>query len=134
MCDKAMGDNATCDNATCDVRLLRTGPPASRAQGRTLFCIFKKYSTFAPSLLFSLRMKTATGAQAKTKPTTETLTVTYDTRNAVAVKMMNALIDCKMVTVVYPPTPQHKSALDISLQEAEQGEVTFYNNVKDIFK
>jgi hypothetical protein len=32
------------------------------------------------------------------------------------------------------PVLQRKSALDVSLQEAAEGKVTYYKNVKDIFK
>ena len=62
-----------------------------------------------------------------------TITISYDARNTIAKKMMETLVATKIVKVTRPAPRRHKNALDISLQEAKEGKVTYHNSVKDIF-
>jgi hypothetical protein len=62
-----------------------------------------------------------------------TVTISYDARNTIAKKMVEALIATKIVKLARPVRRKRKNAIDASLQEAKEGKVTFHKSVKDIF-
>lgn len=62
-----------------------------------------------------------------------TITISYDARNTIAKRMVETLIATKIVKLARPTFRRRKNALDIALQEAKEGKVTYHKSVKDIF-